>query len=148
MSKRREGREAAIQYLHQLDIHGERAADLRVDFWQLRESPEKVRIFAEELIAGVNTHIAELDERLNRYLQNFKLDRLNVVDRNILRLAVYEMFHCLETPPIVAINEAIEAAKKFGGEDSGAFVNGVLDKVKTELTRSLREAAVPREAKI
>jgi N utilization substance protein B len=143
MSKRREGREAAIQYLHQLDIHGDRAADLRNDFWALREASEKVRAFAETLISGVNAHIGELDDRLNRYLQNFKLERLNVVDRNILRLAVYEMFHCLETPPIVAINEAIEAAKKFGGEDSGGFVNGVLDKVKTELTRPLRDALAP-----
>lgn len=140
MSKRREGREAAIQYLHQLDIHGDRAADLRNDFWALREAPEKVRGFAEELIKGVNQHIGELDERLNRFLQNFKLDRLNVVDRNILRLAVYEMFHCMETPPVVAINEAIEAAKKFGGEDSGGFVNGVLDQIKTELNRPLRDA--------
>jgi transcription antitermination protein NusB len=145
MSKRREGRQAAIQYLHQLDIHGDRATDLRADFWALREAPDKVRNFAEDLIKGVNGHIAELDDCLNRYLQNFKLDRLNVVDRNILRLAVYEMFHCAETPPIVAINEAIEAAKKFGGEDSGKFVNGVLDKVKTELTRPLRDA-VPRGA--
>src|SRR5688572_4866284 len=146
MSKRREGREAAIQYLHQLDIHGDRAADLRNDFWALREASEKVRAFAETLISGVNAHIGELDDRLNRYLQNFKLERLNVVDRNILRLAVYEMFHCLETPPIVAINEAIEAAKKFGGEDSGGFVNGVLDKVKTELTRPLRDALAPSAA--
>jgi N utilization substance protein B len=69
------------------------------------------------------------------------------VDRSILRLAVYEMFYCLETPPVVAINEAIEAARKFGGEDSGGFVNGVLDKVKTELTRPLRDAAAPRAAR-
>jgi transcription antitermination protein NusB len=147
MSKRREGREAAIQYLHQLDIHGDRATDLRHDFWALREASDKVRVFAEALITGVNEHLPELDDRLNRVLQNFKLDRLNVVDRNILRLAVYEMFYCLETPPIVAINEAIEAAKKFGGEDSGGFVNGVLDKIKTELTRPLRDAVAPGTAR-
>lgn len=147
MSKRREGREAAIQYLHQQDIHGDHAVDLRPEFWALRESPDKVRAFAEELITGVNKLLPEIDERLNRFLQNFKLDRLNVVDRNILRLAVYEMFHCLETPPIVAINEAIEAAKKFGGEDSGGFVNGVLDQIKTELTRPLRDAIIPHQRK-
>jgi transcription antitermination protein NusB len=147
MSKRREGREAAIQYLHQLDIHGDRATDLRPDFWALREATDKVRVFAEALISGVNEHLPELDDRLNRVLQNFKLDRLNVVDRNILRLAVYEMFYCLETPPIVAINEAIEAAKKFGGEDSGGFVNGVLDKIKMELTRPLRDAVAPGAAR-
>ena len=139
MSKRREGREAAIQYLHQLDIHGDRAADLLPDFWALRESPDKVRAFAEQLILGVNRKLPELDERLNRFLQNFKLDRLNVVDRNILRLAIYEMFYNLEVPPVVAINEAIELAKRFGGQDSGKFVNGLLDKIKLEVTRPLRD---------
>lgn len=147
MSKRREGREAAIQYLHQLDIHGDQATDLRTDFWALREATDRVRVFAEELITGVLKNMPELDDRLNRFLQNFKLERLNVVDRNILRLAVYEMFFCLETPPVVAINEAIEAAKKFGGEDSGGFVNGVLDQIKTELTRPLRDAVGARGKK-
>jgi N utilization substance protein B len=85
----------------------------------------------------------ELDDRIRKYAQNFLLERLNVVDRNILRLAIFEMFHNLEVPPIVAINEAIEIAKRLGGQDSGKFVNGVLDKVKLELTRPLREAVVP-----
>lgn len=147
MSKRREGREAAIQYLHQLDIHGDRATVLPDDFWGLREANDKVRAFAQSLIDGVNLHLSEIDDRLIRFLQNFKLERLNVVDRNILRLAIYEMFYCLETPPIVAINEAIEAAKKFGEKDSGGFVNGVLDKVKTELTRPLRDAVAPGAAR-
>ncbi len=147
MSRRREGREAAIQYLYQLDAHGERRLDLRTDFWELRDSPEPVRLFAEQLINGVNQHVTEIDERLARHLQNFIISRLNMVDRNILRLAVYEMFFCLETPPIVAINEAIDAAKRFGGEESGRFVNGVLDKIKTELTRPLRTANVPQQQK-
>ena len=140
MSKLREGREAAVQYLYQLDTHGDPLADLRADFWTLRESPEKVRAFAESLIAGVNSHREEVDKRIATHTRNFALDRLNVVDRNILRLAIYEMFYNLEVPPIVAINEAIELAKGFGGEDSGRFVNGILDKVKDELTRPLRTA--------
>jgi len=147
MSRRREGREAAIQYLYQLDAHGERRLDLRTDFWELRDSPEPVRLFAEQLINGVNQHVTEIDERLARHLQNFIISRLNMVDRNILRLAVYEMFFCPETPPIVAINEGIDAAKRFGGEESGRFVNGVLDKIKTELTRPLRTANVPQQQK-
>jgi len=141
MSKRREGREAAVQYLYQLDIHGDRATDLLVEFWKLRDSAEKVRGFAEQLIAGVNAHLPEVDERIKKYALNFEIGRLAAVDRNVLRLAIYEMLHCMETPPVVAINEAIEIAKKFGGEDSGRFVNGILDKVKTELTRPLREAS-------
>ena len=143
MSKRREGREAAVQYLYQLDIQGDATADLRKDFWALREGTEKVRAFAEALVNGVLAHKAELDERIRKYAQNFILERLNVVDRNILRLAIFEMSYNLEVPPIVAINEAIEIAKRLGGQDSGKFVNGVLDKVKTELTRPLRDAVVP-----
>ena len=143
MSKRREGREAAVQYLYQLDIHGDPTADLRKDFWALREGTDKVRAFAEALVNGVLQHREELDERIRKYAQNFLLERLNVVDRNILRLAIFEMFHNLEVPPIVAINEAIEIAKRLGGQDSGKFVNGILDKVKMELTRSLRDAVVP-----
>jgi transcription antitermination protein NusB len=143
MSKRREGREAAVQYLYQLDIHGDPAADLRADFWRLREGSDKVRAFADALIKGVLDHLTELDERIRKYAQNFALERLTVVDRNILRLAIFEMFYNLEVPPVVAINEAIELAKRLGGQDSGKFVNGVLDKVKMELTRPLREAVVP-----
>lgn len=140
MSKRREGREAAVQYLYQLEIHGDRKADLAADFWKLREGKASVREFADKLVAGVNAHIEELDAVIKRHLHNFELDRLAAVDRNVLRLAIHEMLHCMETPPVVAINEGIEIAKKFGGEDSGRFVNGILDKVKGELTRPLRTA--------
>ncbi len=143
MSKRREGREAAVQYLYQLDIHGDPAADLRQDFWLVREATTGVKDFMESLIAGFLTKRVEVDVVLKRHLRNFEVGRLNTVDRNILRLAIYEMFHRLETPPIVAINEAIDLAKKFGGEDSGKFVNGVLDQVKRELTRPLRDAVTP-----
>lgn len=143
MSKRRDGREAAVQYLYQLDIHGEPSADLRTDFWEVREASAAVKEFTNSLIAGYMTKAVEVDAILKRYLRNFELVRLNTVDRNILRLAIFEMFHRLETPPIVAINEAIDLAKKFGGEDSGKFVNGVLDQVKTELTRPLRDAVTP-----
>ena len=144
MSKRREGREAAVQYLYQQDIHGDHTTDLRADFWAFREAKTSVREYAENLIAGVNTNLAGVDARIVKYVENFGIERLAAVDRNILRLAIYEMFHCMETPPVVAINEAIEIARKFGGEDSSRFVNGVLDKIKGELTRPLREAAVPR----
>ena len=143
MSKRREGREAAIQYLYQLEVHGDRTADLHKDFWNLREAKASVRDFANNLIAGVNAHITDVDDRIKKYVINFEIGRLAAVDRNILRLAIYEMLYCMETPPIVAINEALEIAKKYGGEDSARFVNGILDKVKGELTRSLRDASPP-----
>lgn len=148
MSKRREGREAAVQYLYQQDIHGDHVTDLRADFWRFREAKTSVREYAENLIAGVNSNLASVDRRIVKYVENFGIERLAAVDRNILRLAIYEMFHCMETPPVVAINEAIEIARKFGGEDSSRFVNGVLDKIKGELTRPLREASAPRPGSI
>jgi N utilization substance protein B len=144
MSKRREGREAAVQFLYQQDIHGDHTSDLSKDFWAFREAKTSVREYAETLIAGVNANLAGVDARIVKFVENFGIARLAAVDRNILRLAIYEMFHCMETPPVVAINEAIEIARKFGGEDSSRFVNGVLDKIKGELTRPLREAAGPR----
>lgn len=144
MSKRREGRETAVQFLYQQDIHGDRAINLHADFWVFRETKASVREFAENLIAGVNKNLTSIDARIVKYVENFGLERLAAVDRNILRLAIHEMFHCPETPPVVAINEAIEIARKFGGEDSSRFVNGVLDRIKGELTRPLREASAPR----
>ncbi len=130
MSKRREGREAAVQYLYQLDIHGDRKADLPWTSGTSARRRPAVREYANNLIAGVNAHISTKSMRcIKKYRQNFEIDRLAAVDRNILRLAIYEMLHCMETPPVVAINEAIEIAKKFGGEDSGRFVNGILDTV-------------------
>jgi len=144
MSKRREGREAAVQYLYQLEVHGDRKADLHTDFWNLRDAKPAVREYANNLIAGVVAHLDEIDALIKKYLQNFELGRLAAVDRNVLRLAIHEMLHCMETPPVVAINEGIEIAKKFGGEDSGRFVNGILDKVKGELTRPLRTAGLEK----
>ena len=131
------------EYLYQLEVHGDRTADLHKDFWNLREAKASVRDFANNLIAGVNAHITDVDDRIKKYVINFEIGRLAAVDRNILRLAIYEMLYCMETPPIVAINEALEIAKKYGGEDSARFVNGILDKVKGELTRSLRDASPP-----
>jgi len=153
---RREGREAAIQYLFQLDFQeGERPTP-DSDFWKLRagaEDPDelnpiparppiapKARAFAESLLQGVCTHKADLDEIITRYARNYRLSRLAAVDRNILRLAVYEMFHTTEVPPVVAINEAIELAKQYGSEESGGFVNGLLDKMRGELKRPARNA--------
>ena len=129
-----------MQYLYQLDIHGDLRLDLSDDFWSIRESNPGMKEFAENLIRGVVEHREEVDARIAKVLQNFSFERLNMVDRNILRLAVYEMFYNMDVPPVVAINEGIELAKAFGGEDSGKFVNGLLDKIKLDVTRPLRDA--------
>ena len=91
----------------------------------------------------VIARLPEIDERITKYAANYELNRLAVVDRNILRVAIYEILFNLAVPPVVAINEAIEIAKRFGSEESSKFVNGVLDRVKGEVGRPLREAAKP-----
>jgi N utilization substance protein B len=146
MGKRREGREAAVQFLYQVDLHGDDAPLDATAFWQLRAAPdakpvqEKTRIFTEQLVAGVRTHAEEIDTLIKKFAANYELHRIAAVDRNILRVAIYEMLHCNDIAPVIAINEAIEIAKKFGTEKSGGFVNGILDRVKGELKRPARTA--------
>ena len=143
MGKRREGREAAVQFLVFCDLNqGSGTASAR-EFWELRPATRPIREFALNLVEGVLGHQAETDERISRYAENYELNRLAVVDRNILRLAIYEMLHRHDIPPVVSINEAIEIAKRFGSEESSRFVNGILDRVKLDLTRPLRTASAP-----
>jgi N utilization substance protein B len=102
-----------------------------------------VREFAQPLIEGMVAHLPEIDERIRRYCENYEFRRISAVDRNVLRLGIYEMFFRSDIPPVVSINEAIELAKEFGGPDSWRFVNGILDRVKDDLSRPLREPADP-----
>jgi N utilization substance protein B len=140
MGKRRDGREAAVQFLYQRDLNPEQEADQHEQFWKLREATKGTRDFAEALISGVLQHQEDIDARIQAVASNYELKRIAAVDRNILRVALFEMIHVLEVPPVVAINEAIEIAKRFGSEDSGRFVNGVLDRIRHELPRPARVA--------
>jgi len=142
MGKRREGREAAVQLLFHWDMNVRQPleeADLNW-FWQLRTANQATKEFATRVAAGVIAEQVAIDEKISRYTANYELKRISAVDRNILRVAIYEMLFCNDVPPIVAINEAIDIAKKFGTEESGKFVNGVLDRVKLDLNRPLRTA--------
>ena len=142
MGKRREGREAAVQLLFHWDMNVRQPfekADLD-GFWQLRTANQATKEFATRVAAGVIAEQVAIDEKISRYTANYELKRISAVDRNILRVAIYEMLFCNDVPPIVAINEAIDIAKKFGTEESGKFVNGVLDRVKLDLNRPLRTA--------
>jgi transcription antitermination protein NusB len=163
MGKRREARERAVQFLFQYDLNPPEHLDEALDqFWDSQRaasiaeekagatwgqkpelppsSPEEVqvRLFAEPLIRGVIEHRGELDERIQQYAKNWELHRMAAVDRNILRLAIYEMLHRDDIPPVVSINEAVDIAKKFSTQDSGKFVNGILDKIKIDLPRPAR----------
>jgi N utilization substance protein B len=147
MGVRREGREAAIQFLYQRDLGGGAGvADLQ-DFYAFRGLSPSARRFCEGLVSGLLEHTVAIDVALREHTQNYELERLSAVDRNILRLAVHEMLHCDDIPPVVSINEAIDIAKKYGTEESGRFVNGVLDKIKATLKRPERTPASNKQAK-
>ena len=163
MGKRREARERAVQFLFQYDLNPptdlpaaleqfwetQRAAAIAEDkgaatWGQPVELPPPtadeaaVRLFADPLIRGALEHREESDELIKRHAKNWELHRIAAVDRNILRLAIFEMLHRDDIPPVVSINEALDIAKKFSTQDSGKFVNGILDKVKSELLRPAR----------
>jgi N utilization substance protein B len=110
-------------------------------FWKQNEVPKNVREFAEPLLRGAIEKMPEVDAKIRTLADNWDFERLAVVDRNIMRLAIYEMLFCPEIPPVVSINEAIEIAKKFSTAESGKFVNGLLDRVKNELLRPARQSA-------
>jgi len=163
MGKRREARERAVQFLFQHDMNPpEDLPAALTQFWESQQAAaiaeEKgtanwgqphelppptteeaaVRLFAEPLIRGALEHRDEADTIIKKHAKNWELHRIAVVDRNILRLAIYEMLHRDDIPPVVSINEAVDIAKKFSTQDSGKFVNGILDKVKGELMRPAR----------
>lgn len=148
MGKRREGRQLVVQFLYQHEHAPARSPEEALDaFWLIAECAREARAFAEPLIQGILPRLPELDSLINRYAQNWKTDRIAPVDKNILRLALYEMHHVPEVPPVVAINEAIEIAKTMSTEESGRFVNGILDRARQDLSRPAREAATrPRKS--
>jgi len=117
MGKRREGREAAVQFLFQDDLNKTDPSALPAvldEFWKLRESSAQTRAFAAQLIQGVLANHDAIDDRIKKVAANYELHRIAPVDRNILRVAIYEMIYTSEVPPVVCINEAIEIAKRFG----------------------------------
>ena len=163
MGKRREARERAVQFLFQHDLNPPEDLDRALDeFWQtqraaaiagekgpatwgqpvelppLTAGEAETRLFADPLIRGVIEHRDAIDERIKAHAKNWEFHRIAAVDRNIMRLAIFEMLHREDIPPVVSINEAVDIAKKFSTQDSGKFVNGILDKVKSHLSREPR----------
>jgi transcription antitermination protein NusB len=138
--RRTRARERALQALYQIDVAAEGIDEALAGFWRSFEPVEReVRELAEGMVRGVAEHRRRVDEAIEAASSNWRLDRMARVDRNVLRLAVYELL-CTDVPVKVIINEAIELGKKFGSESSGAFVNGVLDKVASGLPAERRNA--------
>ena len=163
MGKRREARERAVQFLFQHDLNPPENLDRALnEFWDTQRAAaiagEKgpatwgqpvqlppptaeeadMRLFADPLIRGTLEHRDAIDELIKGHAKNWEFHRIAAVDRNIMRLAIYEMLHREDIPPIVSINEAVDIAKKFSTQDSGKFVNGILDKIKGKLMRPAR----------
>jgi N utilization substance protein B len=126
---RREGRELALQMLYALDLNPLKVQETLQLFRENSRFAANVRIFAEELVAGVMAHREEIDKKIAEKSKNWAISRMARVDLNILRLAVYELDYRDDIPKNVTMNEAIEVAKKFGTEDSPAFINGILDEI-------------------
>jgi len=127
MGMRRRARELALQMLYQYELTGASSDEIQANFEEWRSAPEGVQSFAALLFEGALDHRDEIDDELGQQTAHWRLERLATVDRNILRLALFELLHHADTPPAVVIDEAIEIAKKFGAGDSARFVNGVLD---------------------
>ncbi|MGB0580466.1 MAG: transcription antitermination factor NusB [Limisphaerales bacterium] len=165
MGTRRKAREKAIQFLFQCDLNTPEELDAALDdFWvsqrkafieaekgsatwgEEQEIPPPdteeaaVRLFADPLIRGTVEKRSAVDEHIVKHAKNWEIHRIAAVDRNILRLGIYEMLFRDDIPPVVSINEAVDIAKRFSTDDSGKFVNGILDKVKLDLTRPARTA--------
>lgn len=128
MGSRHHARERALQILFQYDIHGKPGLWLDL-FWKENESTDEVKAFAERLVAGVLEKKIELDALIGKYATNWKVSRMPIVDRNILRVGVYELLWMDDVPAKVTVNEAIELAKSFGDDDASKFVNGILDQI-------------------
>jgi N utilization substance protein B len=148
MGARRKAREAALQMLYQSELGGQPAQEVVSLYWQGQTPPmaPEARRFAELLFLGAVEMRPRLDAALACVSEHWKVQRMAAVDRNVLRLALYEMLFVAETPRVVVIDEAIDIARRFGSEDSGQFVNGVLDELRRRIEQGAAAAADPRAA--
>ena len=140
-AQRRDGRVAALQYLYawSMNTPANLANDLGV-FFENCELPREHYAFGEELIHGVIGHLDEIDGKIRVLAKNWEFDRIAKIDLAILRLAMFEMIHRKDIPPVVSINEAIDLSKQFSNADAKRFINGILDRLKDQLGRDARKA--------
>ena len=139
--RRRQNRVAALQFLYACSLNPPEDLPGQLNlFFSGKDQDREYFSFAEELIHGVLEHLDEVDAEIRNYAENWDFERIAKMDLSILRLAIYELLKRLDIPPIVSINEAIDLSKQFSGPDSKRFINGILDKMKGQIQRPLREA--------
>ena len=131
MGVRRKARETALQVLYGMDYEHASSSVVGERYWTLSETSTEVRAYAQKLIDGVLGNRDRIDDAIRDASINWKLERMAVVDRNVLRIAVYELIFLEDVPERVSLNEAIEIVKRFGAEESGAFINGILDRIQS-----------------
>jgi N utilization substance protein B len=131
----------AVQVLYQLEFNKETVDDVIDQFFTDHKAGPKIRTFTEELVRGVAQHQKGIDACLQGCAQNWDLKRMGAVERNIMRVALFEMLHRSDIPPVVSINEAVDIAKELSSDDSGRFVNGILDRARQTVQRPARTTA-------
>ena len=129
MRLRSKAREVALHILYRIDLTKESYKEAFSNYKEYEVVPQEVAEFAGILLDGVSNNLPKIDSLIKQYVQNWEIERLAVIDRNVMRLSCFELLFLEEIPPKVAINEGIELAKRFGDVDSPRFVNGVLDKI-------------------
>jgi N utilization substance protein B len=130
-------RDWALQFLYQAEFAGPHRPEALEQFWRHFQTEDAPPAYLLELVSGVTSHVEELDVFIVRYSEHWRLERMTIVDRNLLRLAIYELLYQPHIPAKVVINEAVEMAKRFGSEASGGFVNGILDQVRMSVGREV-----------
>lgn len=133
MGVRRRSRESALKMLYARELSKQPVDDVIALFWEQFEAADDSREFADRLVRGTVDNLEAIDRSIGEVSIHWKISRMACVDRNILRMAAYELFHIDEVPKRVTLNEAIEIAKRYGAEDSWAFINGILDKLAGEV---------------
>jgi len=141
LGKRRRSREFALQVLYQLEISKQDAVGVLTQFQDHFFKGAERDHFVERLVLGVSEHRQGIDRLIGQYSENWRLDRINIIDLSILRLAVFELLYCEDIPPKVTLNEAIDLGKRYGTDDSGGFINGILDRIQNEMVRKPSRAA-------
>jgi len=136
MGRRRKARESALQILFQLEFNNTQVEKTIIQYWKEKKTSERIIDYSTLLINGIISHQEEIDNLIQSLSNHWRVSRMAVVDRNILRIAVYELLYAENIAPAIVINEAIEIAKKYSSDDAAAFVNGILDAIRKKLETS------------
>jgi N utilization substance protein B len=140
MTNRREARKCIVQFLFQADFNRGEIEQSLSDFWEKRKATPLAKDFCEDIIRGVFANQKKIDALIRSYAENWELKRMHAVDRNVIRMALFEMLYRPDIPPVVSINEAVDIAKIYGSAESGKFVNGILDRALKDINRPSRKA--------